>query len=702
MADEKKKNETSDFLKQIKDISSGLKSLSGISKKQSKNIKKSLGLIGKAIEEMPTGKDTNVSIDGMEDLGKGIASLSEVSTKGAKRSKKNLKILGDAFGDFAKKLDGKSVAKAINGFDEFGTGILKFSTIGWSGRKRIVKSLEDIGGAVKDFGGSPSMTKAFKATGVQFAGIVKNIEKLASLSKKRKGIVKTLKSIGGAFGVAVTGIPLKGSDSKLEAKEARKEKKRDDAKSEKRTDARFNMLTGAIKGISGGGGGGSGGGGLLGGLSGLLKGLPGMLGLAKGGIGALFGAATSPIGLAIGAALGGFFLGGKIFEKWLGPLMDKAFEEGTENWNDATRSVQEDASMTDAEGNKVDLYKIHGKTYKEEEATEMAKAAGYDSLEDAVKGDSKFSRKKNAKSSGGQLLGAEINNESDLAAQQEAEAGNKELQSMEGDSSVDKGTRDLAKRKGQLMTMARNVLRQERKLFNIINKEYASEDDAEAGEGGAQLEAKTAYEMYRGFIDTASRAGSPFSVKDVNTLYKQFPLSWSSSEPMKSFSGLYKEGGPENKQVLAHIRGRQGWFSSSGYEKTFGKPGSMFDGEAVMSGYDNLPGGELAMAKGGLVRGPIRSLIGEAGPELVLPLQQAPKFIADVLTKATNTLSNQQVGMQNILSNLTGNSSSGAGGAPVVVNTNTVMKNENNTYNSTNPAVRDVNGIQYKMRNSST
>jgi hypothetical protein len=86
---------------------------------------------------------------------------------------------------------------------------------------------------------------------------------------------------------------------------------------------------------------------------------------------------------------------------------------------------------------------------------------------------------------------------------------------------------------------------------------------------------------------------------------------------------------------------------------------------------------------------------------LVLPLQQAPKFIADVLTKATNTLSNQQVGMQNILSQLSGKASgAGVGGSAPVVVTNTTLANQNNAYHSTNPAVRDVNGIQYKMRNS--
>ena len=75
--------------------------------------------------------------------------------------------------------------------------------------------------------------------------------------------------------------------------------------------------------------------------------------------------------------------------------------------------------------------------------------------------------------------------------------------------------------------------------------------------------------------------------------------------------------------------------------------------------------------------------------------------MVEVFSKATNTLSNQQVGMQNILSKLTGGNNGGGDSAPpVLVTTNTVMSNQTNSYHTPNLSARDFNGIQYKLRNS--
>ena len=103
------------------------------------------------------------------------------------------------------------------------------------------------------------------------------------------------------------------------------------------------------------------------------------------------------------------------------------------------------------------------------------------------------------------------------------------------------------------------------------------------------------------------------------------------------------------------------------------------------------------MAKGGLVQRPTRALIGEAGPEAVIPLEKAPQFIASVLAKTINTLGNQQVGMQNALSTL---SSAVGGSSPVpAITTNTIVSSKNNAYHSTNMSPRNVGGIQYKINN---
>jgi len=686
-AEEKNKNETSDFLKQIKDISSGLKSLSGISKKQSKNIKKSLGLVGKAIEEMPTGKDTKVSIAGMEDLGKGIASLSDVSKKGAKQSKKNLKIIGDAFGDFTKKLDGKSVAKAINGFDEFGTGILKFSKVGFRQRKRIVKSLEDIGGAVKDFGGSPSMTKAFKATGVQFDGIVKNIEKLSKIGRKRKGIVKTLKSIGGAFGVAITGMSLKGTDkdSKLEAKEKRKEDKKAKADGEKREDKRFDMLTGAIKGIGRRGEDDKGGGGIFSALGGLASGaITGLVGLISTAL--PFILAAAPV-IAAGAVIGG------LIYAVMKPEILRDFFETDKRQHEASAKTQDTINKSRATTTKTGDFEDttmrtkggkmlmkNTETGKLEEFTDeewkAVKAKGdgseynYDPVKETFKG-------------GTSLTFAEGE---DVDALRGGNLSLEEAQAVVDKSKLSKEDRAWAKLLTTIVGQDRNFRNEYND--NILGTEMSAIEWNAVGEDWAATFAGIGRE-----IEMSLRAGH-ITKAQANKLYNMSPLITKDEDDYAHFQQpwmLFESRGELNfpdGTVLEGVGDRIAGPNKMPYMK---------DEQGKLAANDE----PIKLAKGGLVRGPIRSLIGEAGPELVLPLQQAPKFIADVLTKATNTLSNQQVGMQNILSNLSGNSPSGASPAPVVVNTNTVMNKQSNAYHSTNSAVRDVNGIQYKMRNSS-
>jgi len=436
--------------------------------------------------------------------------------------------------------------------------------------------------------------------------------------------------------------------------------------------------------------------GLLDGLKGMFSGLPGLFGLAKGGIGALFGLATSPLGLAIGAALGGWFVGKKLFESWLGPLMDKAFEEGTENWNEATKMTQEDAFMTDASGKKQQLYKTSEGTMAAPAAEALAKEQGFESLEAAVADpDSGFRKKKISTSSGGQALGAMAETEEELAALQEAERGNIELKAMIADKGVSKTDRMAAKAKSMLMNRASTLVLGERKLFNIINKKYTDNEDAEGGEDAAQLEAAKIYDSYLGMIKQTKNPSYGLSEDQVNTLYKQFPLVWSTGTPWTAFGELYKDTG---NSVHAMLRGRLGWWSGAEYSKEYGKPGSLFDGEAVLPGFNDLPGGVLTMAKGGLVQRPTRALVGEAGPEAVIPLEKAPQFIANVLAKTMNTLGNQQVGMQNALSTLSSAVGGGASSMPAIT-TNTIVSSNNNAYHSTNMSPRNVNGIQYKISN---
>jgi len=679
--------------RQLGKIVDSITGLGKISKKEGKKIKKNLGLVGDAIKQLPAEGEIKVQLDGVGNLVDSMVKLGESSKKHAKKSAKNLDLIRDSVGKFAKGLKGKDITNVTDSFEEFADGIVKLGNVGWRQKKRITGTLDAVGISLKKFSNNEGVITS--ADGLE--SMADSITKLSLIGRrKRKGIVKDLTEIGAAFGLSAGAVGKGGSA--LALKEKTKEAAKAKGKAQEKRLNMFSMLGGklddlielapkkekkgfleGIKGMFGGGG------------------LKGLLGLGTAGIKGLFGLATSPIGLAIGAAVGGFMLGGKIFEKWLGPLMDKAFEKGTENWNEAVKFTQEDAFMTDASGKQQQLYKTSEGTLAAPAAEALAKEKGFESLEAAMATpDSGFSKKKISMSSGGQAIGAMAETEEELAALQEAERGNVALKSVAGGRGGEsESEKTAAQAKIKMMNLAGSILFDERQLFSVMSKKYPDEAAAQDAEDGVQIAAEGIYGNYLRAIKQTENPSFGLSKDQVDTLYKQFPLVWSTAWPGKSFGGLYKEGGPEDNEVHAKIRGRWGWWNDSEYLKEFGKPGSLFDGEAVMPGYSDLPGGVLTMAKGGLVQRPTRALVGEAGPEAVVPLEKAPQFIANVLAKTINTLGNQQVGMQNALSTL---SSAVGGSSPVpAVTTNVITSSNNNAYHSTNMSPRNVNGIQYKI-----
>ena len=132
-----------------------------------------------------------------------------------------------------------------------------------------------------------------------------------------------------------------------------------------------------------------------------------------------------------------------------------------------------------------------------------------------------------------------------------------------------------------------------------------------------------------------------------------------------------------------------------------------------LAGYSELPKPQTGTAfkLGGLVTRPTRALIGEAGAELVLPLQQAATFIASVLTSMVNTgapiMANAKSGL--LAADMMTNSSLSSGGSATVVNVNNSSNPTVNTSNSlsvggsgTSPNMNNISYLRTKSRRSNS
>ena len=406
-----------------------------------------------------------------------------------------------------------------------------------------------------------------------------------------------------------------------------------------------------------------------------------------GGAG-LLAVAKSPLVLAIGAGLAGWKVGDKLFTDWLGPLMDEAFKGGERAANVAQSTHQVGSFVIDKTGKTQKAFKVDGLIRSEVEARHLARARGYGTLEEALADpDSGFHRatarvnKATGTAKGGQKL------YTDPDATNRATLKKQELQEaivLEKSGYLLGG----ASRKDAILKMAGMLREHEIDLLEISSKTFANETLAEEGESGAEKIIAGMRPLWKMHMSMANKGDVTKS--DVNRIWSSFPMSnmarkkkfgsvWSgASESGGGFFGL------NNNRVLIQGKGPGeliAWppkgMLGEDYIRRYGRPGSLFKPEDF--GLDPI----LGLQRGALVQRPTMALVAEAGPEAVIPLHQAPAFIAEVLSKTVNSLSRQQVGLQRATSPLAVGGG-GGGGRGTDVNTS-VVTNIDNRFESRPP-----------------
>jgi len=147
----------------------------------------------------------------------------------------------------------------------------------------------------------------------------------------------------------------------------------------------FGGLSGLVSGRRKEGGGA---GGLIGDLFGPALGGAFMaaLGPVLGGLGSALGVVgsvlSSPLVLAAGAAMVGFWAGGKLFEEWLGPMMDASFKKDMDARASVHAQEKKDVFVQGEGGEKLAVYNVGDKMLSETAAIEALGGKG--KLEEAL------------------------------------------------------------------------------------------------------------------------------------------------------------------------------------------------------------------------------------------------------------------------------------------------------------------------------
>ena len=247
----------------------------------------------------------------------------------------------------------------------------------------------------------------------------------------------------------------------------------------------------------------------------------------------------------------------------------------------------------------------------------------------------------------------------------------------------------------------------ERKIAQFL-KYYPNEDLAKQAERDAFAAAKAAYLNIQSA--KSENKDDPETLKLIRNTLLKFPIldTLSNSGPVlmtSSFNGrkildnLIDSDSVMDGQTL-YFKTLNGWRSR-------GTP-------AELAGYPELEKpmvSRTAFKTGGLVTKPTRALIGEAGAELVLPLQQAATFIASVLTSMVNTgapiLANAKSGR--LAADMMTNSSLSSGGSANIISVNNSSNPTMNTSNSlsiggsgTSPNMNNISYLRTKSRRSNS
>ena len=689
----------------------------------------------------------------INEIADAIKSLGAVSKKEAKVAKKNLKIISDSVADFSKKLETSIDKKSggIEGVESLAEGLKRFGAIGFFERKRITKTLDVLGVSIKKFNRNISGKKG-EGVGEELGKMADSVEKLSTIGRrKRKGIIKDLTAIGKAFGVATSGKGGGGGGgSKLVMKEQRKEAEKDkqdnketqlllfdtlgtkldtvtdEVRANKQEEKKgiFGGILGALTGLPalliGGikgflpnwllGGADILGKALFGGTSLLMGGLKGLMGvggvLAKGAMSLM----SSPLGLIAGAGVLGYMAGDWLYDNLVGPWIDDYRKAEDEGRNEASRNVAKEVTVMTAKGREKvfraneELAKAFGgkEFITQSELAQYAEAKG-SSVEalleegnvraavamQTAQGTSRFGMKEEMTI---EELAGRNRMEEEREALQRMAAG-QEIDEVTGEMRrLDNDERLVAHRKNILMREAQQLFDMEQQMHDLLKKAYPDDETADKASftaEGVLANAESAWKRIMGHGGEELSQGTPLYHSDVDKLKNAFPVLWKWKGKSVNDSGkkLFLDGYTDNVFYPE-------------FQEYYGKsPGakwrSMGGGRGIMGDQWNALPGDVPFALGGLVKGPIRGLLGEAGPELVLPLEKAPDVIGGILAKTASNMSAKQVGLQS-MSSAKGKAMETMSKMPSI-NTTTVMNNSSTSYSTTDKPVRDVNGIQYKI-----
>ena len=273
-----------------------------------------------------------------------------------------------------------------------------------------------------------------------------------------------------------------------------------------------------------------------------------------------------------------------------------------------------------------------------------------------------------------------------LAKASAFERGTSELQHQAGHQGPDSSAQN-----SMVMTRAlREFMRYEKGIRAFLGNTYKTEEDAMKGAAGLRGLYRNSWNSWQGFKKLVSK-------EDFNKVKNAFKSlhEWSRREIYSGWSVDYDKSSGKlfldslfDNIFLDEYNEHYGlpgdeWREAGGGKGMFGKGWNIFVQDRIS---------DIGLKRGGLVTGPIRALIGEAGPEAVLPLDKVVGVISDALSKAMDSPSMKALASRQRLeaaSSASGGRRVGGGG---VSNTTVVTNQNNSSFVNLTPSATTNNG----------
>ena len=454
-----------------------------------------------------------------------------------------------------------------------------------------------------------------------------------------------------------------------------------------------------------------------------ISGLGGLLlGPLVSAISGLGGLLLGPAGLVLAAGMAGYFAGSYLYDNLVGPWIDDFYarKQQEEAMFDASEVGQSKITLEGGgEENAYILSEELAAKYKdltgggliagETVARKIAEKEGMEGgLEGAVESGNSGLRAatfRKESSTGSMISGTETFSAESAKKESKEMRGRSQLHDMsaagksginisitspetgeETIKHVSQKEGEYAKIKFDLLKVGEMVRAADNLVANVIGKGVYDDVNLGTTEQGLERE----LEGYRRKVTPRVRGinrellklpeGDPL-IADVVNAYERLkrhmtPTSWSIMDGSRGeyvdVAGSSKTLGIYGEDNNFYSKGGAGGYLNYKKSPTFPLKGLFSDPL-----WDALPG-PTELASGGLITKPISAIIGEAGPEVVLPLDKAAGVISDALSKAMDSPSMKALASRQRLeaaSSASGRQISGGGG----VSNTTVVTNQNNS-----------------------